>query len=346
MEPGTSLPTTMNIDSQQHNGNSDHSDMDSEDTTGSIDENNLVEVGIRESVAIFLTTVGFSTRQRTTCERFQHSLETISRHVKRVSKALCKLAPELIKPTNLHSCHPKIINDPLLYPYLKDCVGAIDGTLVSAWAPAKRHNAFRSRKSEVQQNVLAVCDFNLMFTYVLAGWEGSANDSRVLMDALRRDGHFPWPPQGKYYLVDSGFCNFPGFLAPYRQHRYHINAWRGAMLEPRGPEELFNKRHSRLRNAIERSFGVLKGRFPILKGMPNYSVRRQVDIVIACFVLHNWLRLNCQNDSYFARAERGEFDPDEAADDAHQIAQMTQAAVDEQSGFRDALANAMWANRR
>ncbi|KAK6142278.1 hypothetical protein DH2020_022626 [Rehmannia glutinosa] len=314
---------------------------------GYLTTSRTTRVGVRESVAIFLTTVGFSSRQRTTCERFQHSLETVSRHVKRVAKALCRLAPELIKPPDLQSCHQKILHDPLLYPYFKDCVGAIDGTLVSAWAPAKRHNAFRSRKSEIAQNVLAVCDFDLMFTYVLAGWEGSANDARVLMDALRRDGHFPWPPQGKYYLVDSGFCNFPGFLAPYRQHRYHINSWRGAMFEPRRPEELFNKRHSRLRNAIERSFGVLKGRFPILKGpMPCYSVRRQVDIIIACFVLHNWLRLNYRNDNYFVRAERGEFDPDDAADDAHQIAQTSQTAMDEQSHFRDTLAHAMWANRR
>ena len=28
--------------------------------------------------------------------------------------------------------------------------------------------------------------FNLKFTYVLAGWEGSAHDSRVLNDALSR----------------------------------------------------------------------------------------------------------------------------------------------------------------
>ncbi|KAK6156552.1 hypothetical protein DH2020_010800 [Rehmannia glutinosa] len=311
-----------------------------------LNTNRCSRVGVRESVAIFLTTVGFSSRQRTTCERFQHSLETISRHVKRVAKALCKLAPDLIKPTNLQACPQRIMNDPLLYPYFKDCVGAIDGTLISAWAPSELHNAFRSRKSEINQNVLAICDFNLMFTYVLAGWEGSANDSRVLMDALRRDGNFPWPPQGKYYLVDSGFCNFPGFLAPYRQHRYHINSWRGAMFEPKGPEELFNKRHSRLRNAIERAFGVLKGRFPILKGpMPRYSFKRQVQIVIACCVLHNWLRANYNNDRYFRRAELGKFDPDEEADDAYQIVRQSHQDIEEQSHFRDTLAAALWAHK-
>jgi hypothetical protein len=41
------------------------------------------------------------------------------------------------------------------------------------------------RKTYPTQNVLAVFDFDLHFTYVLAGWEGSAHDSH-LHDALTR----------------------------------------------------------------------------------------------------------------------------------------------------------------
>ena len=37
------------------------------------------------------------------------------------------------------------------------------------------------------QNVLAAVDFDLKFTYVLAGWEGSAHDATILADALERD---------------------------------------------------------------------------------------------------------------------------------------------------------------
>ena len=39
------------------------------------------------------------------------------------------------------------------------------------------------------------------FVYILAGWEGSAADSRVLSDALSKDFIVP---QGKYYLADAG----------------------------------------------------------------------------------------------------------------------------------------------
>jgi len=43
------------------------------------------------------------------------------------------------------------------------------------------------RKHTTTQNVLAAVDFDLRFTYVLAGWEGSAHDARILADALERD---------------------------------------------------------------------------------------------------------------------------------------------------------------
>jgi len=33
---------------------------------------------------------------------------------------------------------------------------------------------------------MAAVDFDLRFTYVLAGWEGSAHDAIILADALQR----------------------------------------------------------------------------------------------------------------------------------------------------------------
>jgi hypothetical protein len=47
-------------------------------------------------------------------------------------------------------------------------------------------SAFRGRKHSSTQNVLAAVDFDLKFTYVLAGWEGSAHDALILADALER----------------------------------------------------------------------------------------------------------------------------------------------------------------
>ncbi|KAH1039672.1 hypothetical protein J1N35_041415 [Gossypium stocksii] len=50
------------------------------------------------------------------------------------------------------------------------------------------HLAFKENfvvvKGGTTQNVLATITFDLKFSYVLADWEGSAHDSRILSDVL------------------------------------------------------------------------------------------------------------------------------------------------------------------
>ena len=65
-------------------------------------------------------------------------------------------------------------------------MSVIDGTHVLARVPEKHRAAFLGRKHTTTQNVLAAVDFDLRFTYVLAGWEGSAHDALILADALQR----------------------------------------------------------------------------------------------------------------------------------------------------------------
>ncbi|KAL0378529.1 UNVERIFIED_CONTAM: hypothetical protein Sradi_3158400 [Sesamum radiatum] len=121
---------------------------------------------------------------------------------------------------NFAEPNPQVANNPNFYPYFKDCVRVMDSTLVPAWVPRVDQNRYRSGKDRLAQNVLAICDFDMNFTYVYAGWEGSATDARVLDNAVSQDPNFPFPPIGKYYLVDAGFANYKCFLAPYRGTRY------------------------------------------------------------------------------------------------------------------------------
>ena len=37
--------------------------------------------------------------------------------------------------------------------------------------------AYRNRKGFTSQNVMAVVDFEMKFTYLVAGWEGSSHDA-------------------------------------------------------------------------------------------------------------------------------------------------------------------------
>ena len=59
--------------------------------------------------------------------------------------------------------------------------------------PLETQGRFRGRKDGTTQNVLAAISFDLKFTYVLTGCEGSAHDSRVLNDAFARSGGFSIP---------------------------------------------------------------------------------------------------------------------------------------------------------
>ena len=78
-----------------------------------------------------------------------------------------------------------------------DCIGAIDGTHVLARVPRHMQGPFRGRKSSCTQNVMAAVDFDLKFTYVLAGWERLAHDALILAYALERDGDLT-VPEGNY----------------------------------------------------------------------------------------------------------------------------------------------------
>ncbi|XP_068644390.1 uncharacterized protein [Aristolochia californica] len=217
---------------------------------------------------------------------FDRSNWTISKYFNKVLDAILKLHSDYVKRPSEHT-HSKILTSSMFYPYFKDCIGVIDGTHIKANIPIEDQPRFWNRKGYLSQNVMAACSFDMQFTYVLAGWEGSATDSRVLKDALtRRDKIFV--PEGKYYLVDASYANLPGFLAPYRGTRYHLQEFGDNI--PRNEKELFNQRHSSLRNIIERTFGALKARFQMLKGAPPFSFKIQVKIVHACCILHNYIR--------------------------------------------------------
>ena len=94
----------------------------------------------------------------------------------------------------------------------------------------------------------------------------------------------------KYFLVDAGFANRRGFLSPYRGTNYHLRDRR--RLGGDRKKELFNYQHASLHNAVERTFGIWKSRFRILRGVPHYPLRTQRDIIIACAVVHNFLMMS------------------------------------------------------
>ncbi|KAL4033216.1 hypothetical protein IC575_006302 [Cucumis melo] len=70
----------------------------------------------------------------------------------------------------------EIVSNSKYYPFFKDCIGVIDSTHVAASIPQNEQIPFCGRKTSRTWNILCVCSFDMLFTYAMSGWEGSAND--------------------------------------------------------------------------------------------------------------------------------------------------------------------------
>ncbi|XP_022684247.1 putative nuclease HARBI1 [Setaria italica] len=295
-----------------------------------------IHCSVEQQVAMFLNTVGHNLRNRLVGTNFDRSGETVSRYFNKVLRAVGELRGELIRPPSLET-PTKILGNHRWDPYFKDCIGAIDGTHVRASVPKDMELSFRGRKSYASQNVMAAVDFDLRFTYVLAGWEGTAHDALVLRDALERENGLR-VPQGKFYLVDAGYGAKPGFLPPFRDVRYHLNEWGNNPVQ--NEKELFNLRHSSLRIIVERAFGCLKRRFKILDdATPFFPFPTQVDIVVACCIIHNWV-IQDGIDEFFME-ENNLPSYNHATTYSGQASEHT-----EMVNFRKSIADQMWADRQ
>ena len=156
-----------------------------------------------ESLGIFLFICAGNESNRKGQNRFKHSGETISRKFKDVLNCLMAMAKDFIRPKdpNFHTVHRRIRDDKRAYPQFKDCIGALDGTHIRVFLPPGEQVRYIGKTEIATQNVLAVCDFDMRFTYMSTGQLGAMHDTSVLYNALSVDEKFfPHPPQGKIYL--------------------------------------------------------------------------------------------------------------------------------------------------
>lgn len=103
----------------------------------------------------------------------------------------------------------------------------MDGTHLLVVPPTKDRHISWDLLGETSLNILAICDLDMLFTYIWNGAPGSVHDARVLAIAQQNSQGFPLPPREKYYLVDSGYGNKKGYWTPYRRNRreeerYHL----------------------------------------------------------------------------------------------------------------------------
>ncbi|KAG8500788.1 hypothetical protein CXB51_002796 [Gossypium anomalum] len=221
---------------------------------------------VDEQVATFLHIISHHLKNRVIKHHFNRSGETVSRSFHNVLNAVIRLQDVLFKkakPITANSTDPR-------WKWFKNCLSVLDGTHIKIRVPTVDKPRYRMRKGDIVTNMLGVCTPDMQFVYDLPGWEGSIADRRVLRDAISRR-HGLKVLHGCYYLVDAGYTNCEGFLAPFRGQRYHLNEWRQGY-QPSTQEEFFNMKHASVRNVIERCFGLLKLRWGILRSPSFYPI--------------------------------------------------------------------------
>lgn len=123
------------------------------------------------------------------------------------------------------------------------------------------------------------CDHRLLFTHCYAGEVGSLHDANVLRRSEvwtymneRTEEMFP---NDVHLLGDKAYPCTPQLMTPYKDNNLT------------NPQRRFNHLHSVARSTIERTFGLLKKRWRILKFMDVKCIEWIPKYIIACCVLHN-----------------------------------------------------------
>lgn len=153
----------------------------------------------REALGLFLWACGTNQCQRQMNERFMRGLSSCSKIFMVVLNAMTGFANDVIRPRDYN--YGEVPHELLEYtPFFDGCIGAMDGTHILVSVDDGVRLDHINRYGVTTQNVVAVCDFNMMFTYIGAGTEGSAHDMRVKKKA-EEDPAFPIPPDGMATLV-------------------------------------------------------------------------------------------------------------------------------------------------
>jgi hypothetical protein len=160
----------------------------------------------------------------------------------------------------------------------------------------------------------------------------------VLKDAYLKG--FAAPP-GKYYVADAGYTNSPQLLTQYRGVRYHLKEIREVGRDAQTAKELFNYRHSSLRNVVERTFGVFKRRWRIFDRPHEFDIKTQTKLVYALAAVHNLINsVQATEDDLPAYARKAINKAQREAENLENLASID-VSINEK---RERIADSMWAN--
>lgn len=180
------------------------------------------------------------------------------------------------------------------YTNFPNCIGAVDGKHIRMIKPLDSGSLYYNYKNFYSTVLLAMCDANYCFISIDIGSYGKSNDSTIFKNSalykklLDKTLNIPEPkplspvrPQPLPYVIvgDEAFSLSENIMRPYC----------GKNLTQ--TKRIFNYRLSRARRYIECCFGIMTNKWRIFHRPLNVNIDYAQDILKACCVLHNYVRL-------------------------------------------------------
>lgn len=187
----------------------------------------------------------------------------------------------------------KLFHDRWNMPHV---LGALDGKHVRITKPKKSGSEYWNYKNFYSIVLFALVDADYNFLYVDVGAEGRSSDSTIWkfsafsQDVAKPSNPLGIPPpsefpgyKGKlpyYFVADDAFEMGLNLMKPFPSAKLTMK------------QRIFNYRLSRCRRIVENGFGILATRFRILRREIEMEPDNASMVVMACVVLHNYLRVN------------------------------------------------------
>lgn len=172
------------------------------------------------------------------------------------------------------------------------CLGSVDGKHIRITRPANSGSFFYNYKGFYSIVLLGIVNSNCEFILANIGTNGRVSDGGVIENTqfyqkltnnllnIPNERQLPGTniQLPFVFIGDEAFALRSDFMKPFSQK--DLNHER----------KIFNYRLSRARNTVECTFGILASRFRILHTEINLKLKKIEKVVLACCVIHNFLR--------------------------------------------------------
>uniref|UniRef100_A0A0A9Z5Y3 Putative nuclease HARBI1 n=1 Tax=Lygus hesperus TaxID=30085 RepID=A0A0A9Z5Y3_LYGHE len=183
------------------------------------------------------------------------------------------------------------------------CVGYVDGTEIPlAEKPCVSADDYYSRKQQFSIKAQVVCDHKYIVRTLTVGYPGSVRDARIFAQSSigRRTSDFLTNLQ--WIAGDSAYKLTTSLITPFKKPP------RGSLTDD---QKAFNKIFSRYRVRVEHCIGQIKERFNSLKQL-KVRIRDRESAVFCCqwftvcVLLHNMIKMTCDEDPFEADIDNGQ----------------------------------------